>query len=346
MTEFRNSSLESLQSVTLSILDPQRSVHTLRSHVIELTQLLADSATFRIEPGKDIGHGETQTSNGMAVSPTVAAMCMNDYVRTVQFVRGVQAAIMDLRKLCPDRPVRILYVGCGPYATLAVPLMAIFSPQEVSFTLLDVHAESIESAKSIVDQLGLADFVAKYETMDAGLYRIDPEHTPDIIQMEIMQACLKSEPQVAITRYLLAQAPNAVLIPEEVRIDLVLVNTSREFTFNPPPGHLSGAQRDRIPVASVFVLNRETVNSWKDIIENRLPGALARIPDPMEQRYQPMLFTVVRVYQDHVLKDYNSSLTCPKKLAREGSIKAGDTIQFHYELGAHPQLVNQVMEPV
>jgi hypothetical protein len=268
---------------------------------------------------------------------------MTDCVRTVQFIRGVHAAVADLRLRCPDRSARVLYVGCGPYATLAVPLMAIFSPQEVSFTLLDVHTESIESAKSIVDTLGFADFVTEYVTTDAGMYRIDPERTPDIIQMEIMQVCLKSEPQVAITRRMLAQAPNAVLIPQEVRIDLVLVDKSQELKFNPPEGHRSGSQRDRIPVASVFVLNPETVDSWKDVTVDRLPAARVRIPDPMEQRYTPMLFTTIRVWQDHVLKDYNSSLTCPRTL---GSVKAGDTIQFHYELGEHPQLVHQVLEPV
>jgi hypothetical protein len=58
----------------------------------------------------------------------------------------------------------------------------------------------------------------------------------------------------------------------------------------------------------------------------------------MQQRYQPMLFTNIRVYQNHVLKDYDSGLTCPRQFSSDVAIKAGDTIHFHYELGRQPRL--------
>ncbi|MGC1374700.1 MAG: class I SAM-dependent methyltransferase, partial [Anaerolineales bacterium] len=271
-------------------------------------------------------------------SPSMAARCADDFVRTIEFIRGTHAAIADIRKQYPARPARVLYAGCGPYATLAAPLMAIFSPQEAAFTLLDIHSESIESAKCIAATLGLADRVARCETMDAALYRIDPDQPPDVILMEMMQACLKSEPQVAIARHLLLQAPRAILIPEEVRIDLVLVDLSREFALDDLEQNTGGIQRDRIPVAPVFVVNREAVHLWESIGGNRLPGLAARLPDPMQQRYRPMLFTNIRIYQDHVLKDYDSGLTCPRHFSSDMPIQAGDTIYFHYELGRQPRL--------
>jgi hypothetical protein len=328
--------------VTWSLLKSQSPAHSLRPEVVEMTKILVDSQTNRTARQEDISVGETRTSNGLALSPTMAAMCADDFMRTIKFIRGTHAAIVDLRKRFPDRPVGVLYVGCGPYATLAVPLMAILSSNEATFTFLDVHPESIKSAKSIVDTLGLADSVASFETVDAGSYRVCPDQPPDVILMEIMQACLESEPQVAITRQLLKQAPHAILIPEEVCIELTLVDTSREFDLDGLERNWGTIQRDRIPIASVFVVNRETVKSWDGNCSNRLTASTVLIPDPLEQRYQPMLFTVIRIYKNHVLKDYDSGLTCPRTPSIDGAIKPGDAIQFHYELGSRPRLKGQV----
>lgn len=102
-------------------------------------------------------------------------------------------------------------------------------------------------------------------------------------------------------------------------------------------------QRSRIPVGPVFVLDRETVKSWEGYSGDWLPASAVRIPYPLEPRYQPMLFTTIRVYQNHVLKDYDSGLTCPRPPSIAGAIKPGDTIQFHYELGRRPRLSGKVL---
>lgn len=334
--------MEQLRRVTLSLLESKTPAHSLRPEVVEMTTILADSQAVSITRQEDISGGETRTSNGLALSPTMAAMCANDFVRTIEFIRGTHAAIVDIRKRFPNRPARVLYVGCGPYAILSVPLMTIFSSTEATFTLLDMHTESIDSAKSIVDKLWLTDSVASFETVDAGSYRVCPDQPPDVILMEIMQACLEFEPQVATTRHLLKQATHAILVPEEVRIDLMLVDASREFNMDMTEQNRGPNQRDRIPVAPVFVVNRETVDSWDSNYSNRLPASAVRVPEPLEQRYQPMLFTIIRIYGNHILKDYDSGLTCPRPLSIEDEIRPGDTIQFYYELGSRPHLNGEV----
>lgn len=338
MNDTPTQNLDLLRRLTASILDVQRPAYSLRQDLLDLTKILADAGTFPALPRENISDGETHTSNGIAISPIQAAMCAADIVRTVQFLRGTHAAIARRRGQCPNRAVQVLYAGCGPYATLAVPLMSIFAPGEVKFTILDLHPGSIESVKSIIETLGLGVFVDGYEVTDAGSYRIRPDRTPDVIVIELMRACLEAEPQVAVTRHLLPQAPDAILIPEEVRIDLVLVNRSREFDLEGVVLKGGTFQRDRIAKSSVFVLNREAVHSWQEIGGDRLPGSTARIPDPLEQRYQPMLFTTIRVFQDVVLKDYASGLTLPQKLPNHRAVKSGDLLQFHYELGQYPQL--------
>lgn len=327
---------EALQNVALSILGSQRPAHSLRGEVSELVKILAASGKFQNADSTVRAVGETETPNGLALSPSMAATCADDFVRTVEFIRGTHAAIMDIRKRNPLQAAHVLYVGCGPYAPLIIPLMTIFSSQEAIFTLLDIHPESIESAQCVVDALGLNDHLAYCETMDAISYHVDPEHAPDIILIETMQACLEVEPQVALTRHLLTQAPNAILIPEEVRVELVWVDPSREF------GTSLDNLQDRIPVASAFTVNRDTVHSWTNIPGNHLPGADVQLPDPLESRYQLMLFTIVQVYREHMLKDYDSGLTSPRQFSGDRPVKVGDTIHFHYELGRQPRLIGKI----
>jgi hypothetical protein len=342
MIDLRTQRLGQLRSATSAILDSQRPNHSLRQEVAKMMTILTDSGAIHTIREEDILGGETRTLNGLALSPTMAATCGDDFVRTIEFIRGTHAAIWDIRKQHSDRPARVLYAGCGPCATLAVPLMSIFSPKEATFILLDVHPESIASVKSMVETLGLADSIASFVTVDAGSYRVDSDRPPDVILVEMMQACLESEPQVAITRHLQSEAPNAILIPEEVRVDLMLVDPSREFDLAGQERNGGKISRDRIRVGSVLVVNRETVNSWKSNCSNRLAGSAARIPDSMEERYQPMLFTRLRVYQDHILKDCDSGLTFPRVLSVEGTIRPGDTIEFHYELGREPRLKGEI----
>lgn len=269
-------------------------------------------------------------------------MCVEDYVRTIKFIRGTHAAIVHLRNRVTGRPVRVLYAGCGPRAPLAVPLMALFPPAEAMFTLVDMHSESMASVKSMVAGLGLGRSVAGFVTADATAYRVGADQPPDVILIETMQACLEMEPQVAITRHLLKQAPQAILIPQEVLIELTLLNPSREFTVDGGGQNQVFPQRDRIPVGPVFVLNHETAQSWEDRFSERLPALDVRVPDPLAPQYQPMLTTTIRVYGQHVLQDYDSGLTCPRRPWIKGAIQPGATIHFHYELGRHPALKGEV----
>lgn len=331
--------LEALRRVTSTLLDVEQAVCSLRPAVLELTSLLRLASTRPPPSREHIEAGETPTANGLAVSPTMAAMCCDDVARTVTFIRGAQAAIIEARKRLPQRPVSVLYAGCGPYATLAVPLMSVFAAGDVVFTLLDLHRESIESARAVVESLELGGFVAGFEVADAGAYRVREHQPPDVILLEVMQACLEAEPQVAVTRHLLRQAPDAILVPQAVRIECTLVDLAREFDTGAIGENREVMRRDRIPLGPVFVLDRESVRSWQEIADARLPAETVRIPDQMEPRYLPMLFTVITVHGTHVLRDYDSGLSCPRQLAGDDAFGPGDTVRFSYVLGAHPRLV-------
>lgn len=336
--------MKKLKALTSIILDTQQPIYALWPEVVEIIQILADAQTIWSKRRENIADGETTTPNGLAISPTMAALCADDYVRTITFIRGVHDAIVDRRTQYPDRPVRVLYAGCGPYAPLAIPLMTIFAPTETLFTLLDIHADSIASIQSIIENLGLSSSVAGYETVDAASYPISPERPPDVIILEIMRACLEVEPQVAVTRKLLAQAPDAVLVPEEVRIDLMLVDPSREVQRDTTEDESNNRGRNRIPVGTVMSLNQETVREWEGDHGLRLQVSSVRLPDVVEEQYQPMLFTIIRTYENHVIENYDSGLTFPRTPTLEGKLRPGRVIQFYYEFGLRPQLIGEIVD--
>ena len=335
--------MESLRQVSLEILDVNRPSWSLAVEVAGLTELLSEGAAFQIDPTRDVSDGETRTANGLALSPTQAAMCAADARRTVTFIRGLHRAISDVREFQAHRPARVLYAGCGPYALLAIPLMTVWSSDEVRFTLLDIHQQSLHSARSIVDELNFGVAVARFEQIDACCYRIPRDAPPDIIVSETMNACLEKEPQVTIVRNLLAQVPQAILLPESVAVDACLVNVSREFAFV-TPGHevdSPDSDRDRIPLGSVFELSAESARTWSPEDSEQLPGSRIRIPQIRTEIYDPLLFTRIRVYRDFALTDYDSGLTVPRPFPFAGQLKGGETLQFHYRLGPYPGLLCQ-----
>ena len=332
--------LEQLRIFSRDILDSSRPAFTMRDDVLAMAQILSNVASFEADPARDIGADETLSDSGWALSPTTAAISTEDYMHTAVFMRGLHQAIQVALSEDPRRPIRVLYAGCGPYALLAVPLMAVFDPKEVQFTLLDIHQESIDSAKAIVGQLGLAKFVKNYEVFNAYRYAIPSDQTPHVIVCEMINAALEKEPQVAITRHFLYQAPKAIFVPKSIRIDVALVNMSKESVQldSNHEGEMLEPERERIPLGTVFELSSESVKSWSKERGQTLPGGRIRMPGTLEPGYEPMLLTTIQVYGKHVLSDYDSGLTTPRPFPDGAVIKAGHTLKFRYRLGDRPGL--------
>ncbi len=334
---------QQLKSITFELLNADTPRHRLRPEVLKLVDILTDAQVTPPPALDDIADGETRTVNGLAISPKMAAMCADDYVRTIAFVRGAHAAIKNFRKRVTGRPARILYIGCGPYATLALPLMSVFSSSDALFTLVDIHPVSIASARSIIETLDLTDSVSSYETMDAADYRAETHMQPDIILIEILLACLKAEPQVAVARHIMTEFPDAQMVPEDISVELSWIDTRKELHINHEPTDGPTPKRDRIDLGTAFALNVDTIKTWRDITGDTLPGATMQLPATIDSRYEPHLFTRIQVYQDHVLQNYDSGLSYPQALRSPAEFKSKDTIRFSYNLGSHPELIATIL---
>ena len=74
---------------------------------------------------KKAEHG-TILPDGEALTPQTAAGCIFDYVRTTKFLRGIKKALDFQVNTLKKKKVHIMYVGCGPHATLLVTLMKFY----------------------------------------------------------------------------------------------------------------------------------------------------------------------------------------------------------------------------
>jgi hypothetical protein len=331
--------LEALAAITREILRPERELGDLIPQAQALRDLFERWTHFRIAPDRDIATGQTRLAGGLAISPTLAAMCARELFRTLAFIRGLAQAVTDAAQ--PGRPVRVLYAGCGPYALLAAPLMTVFSPEQVTFALLDIHQECLDSAIALIGTLGLSNHVTGSVCTDATSYRIPTDAAPDVVVSETMAVCLRNEPQVSIARNLLQQAPTARMVPQSVSVDVALLNGAKEFVLLAPDheGDIPLAERDRIHLGTVFELSSDTIRRWEGLDGEHLPAGEVTLPLPLESRYRPHLLTRIAVYGDNHLRDYDCSLTVPQPLRCKHQFTGGETIRFLYKAGAHPELV-------
>ena len=326
-----------LQALARDIVSPARERDSLFREVVDLSRMLERLSGVTPDVHVSVGANETVTAAGLAISPVKAALCAREPLRTIVFIRGLAAAIEQVRR--PDRPVRVLYAGCGPLATLALPLMTLLDPEQASFTLVDIHAASLDSARALVRRLGLETHVAGYVLADACSLRLDPAALPDVIVSETMNAALRSEPQVAIMRHLATQAPQALLVPESVTVEACLLRLSKELS---PPLEDGVAprppQRERVELGPVFRLDADAIRAW-DGMDAELPAGVVRVPATVPAGMEPRLLTKIVCFGSHRLLDWDSSLNMPQHLPGRLVLQGGETLRFAYRIGEQPGLV-------
>ena len=313
-----------LKQIADDLLFQQEDDHRLAAAATQL-YLLCSSVTGMDDDSIDTDDwNETRLPNGNAISPRDAARCVLDHRRTSKFLRGIHAAIVEAQRRFPNTTIEILYAGCGPFASLVLPLTSRFSSGQIQFTLLDIHKRSLEAAQRILQAFGLTSFVRDYIHGDATSY---VHHSPvHVVITETMQRALEKEPQVAITFNLAPQLrPGGIFIPEKIRVSACFYDPRTEFRpFN----------RTRINLGQVLELTAENVHALAD--EVCLPGVVLDIPREANESLGLMLLTTVQVFESVVLDEYESGITNPVILHDFSWTKGGTGIEFGYFLGAEP----------
>lgn len=238
------------------------------------------------------------TPFGKALSPLEAARCIPDYIRTQKFVKGLYLAVKAARQRFPDGPVHLLYAGTGPYATLALPLTVLFSPEELQMTLLEIYPESFQALQTTIDAFGIRAFIRNLEMVDATTYcPAEPVH---VLVTETMNQGLGKEPQVAITQHLAPfLVPAGILVPASVKVVAGVQKNDLKLT----------GQADRAKDIALLLELDQTAPAQ---FQNGFPTTSISIAPALVNKYDSLfLFTRIHVFGPEYINDGQSILTLP-----------------------------------
>lgn len=303
------SGLPRLRAIADTLLDETVSLEALCRAADDLFALCSE-----ISPHGASGDSDLALPSGTALSPSSAAACTRDGRRTALFVRGLHDAIKA------TQATEIVYAGTGPFAPLALPLMTIFSPSQVRFTLIDIHQSSIDSVNALLRHF---DFEGSAIACDATTYRHDGPPF-DVLVAEVMQRAIGVEGQVEICRNLAKYLkPGGVMVPENVEVNLAFDQSST--------------------VGVVAELSAATLAMTPDR-ENRLDVRTLAMPT-VPPRAQAMYVTALRTFGRHVLGPLESGLTHPEMVWDLSDIQPGERVRFWYQLGARPGIRWEKCDP-
>lgn len=268
------------------------------------------------------------TDHGKAIGPFWAALCVREVIRTQRFCRGLYKAVKQAStKQVKPQPVHVVYAGTGPFATLALPVMLNFSPQQVQFTLLEINNESLNHLKKLIDLLELNSHVRSFELCDASLYQL-PNKEVDIVISETMNYALLKEPQINIMLNMVQQLAHrdVAFIPQAISVGIAknhsLVSLCNLYTFN---------------IATYHKIIKQSANQQPWVF------------DETDFRYSPdmknnlVYTTSIVVFDDEELNHPDCSLNLPQKVRVELPDNEA-TVRFKYHDGTQPGFAGIIVE--
>lgn len=344
-----------LNEISKTVLDPNSSRKQLHGALDQFAQICSKISNLEPDPTYTAWSDDTFLSQGVAINPNAAAYCIKDYQRSVAFIRGVYGALKRLRtRADAASETEVLYAGCGPFATLLLPVLHLFDPSELHIHLIDIHQSSLDSVATLISSLGLSEYRIELVQADACTY----QHSAmlDLVIVETMQKALEQEPQLAVTANLAPQlATNGIFIPEEINIELCLAHLDEEHAACKAGQTLNEleliSKGKRQPISKLMQLSASSVCALthhrqgtfndhpKQTISNELALGKVTIPD-LENLgdYQPILFTRISVFAEHRLNDYESSLTLPSRCVELEPLVPGACYRASYALGSYPKI--------
>lgn len=266
---------------------------------------------------------ETQIPEGICIAPVDAANCMLDFERTITFIRGLFDAIKESQKRNPGKRISVLYAGCGPFATLILPMTTEFSSKEVGFTLVDIHEESINYVKKIIEELGIQDYFDDIVHADATKYK--PEKQPDIVLTETMGRALLFEPHLAITENLKKTlGEKGILIPENISLGVKLKS-------------LNSHPRKKINLGNYFELTKDSPEISPPYI---IKGAVELGPNvEKNDLFYILLTTKIKVFRTRVLEPESSMITHTEQMNGIFRQTEGTRLYIQYPAGGRPKII-------
>lgn len=330
---------ERLQNIGTHIISSQHRQDEVNAAII-LSDFFSGHALDQSPAFREKGILEFSTNSGIAISTKEAAHCTTDYLRTTRFIKGVYAAIEELIRRFPNERLRILYAGCGPYATLILPVLPFFSEKQLEVVLLDINPYSLDSARELIEELQVKNDHMNFIAADATVY--EKKEGFHLIITETMFQALIREPQVAITEHLRKQLiPNGIFIPEDIQLDAVCTSFGKE-------PHLKGNADDssflktssfvipkRLLLGTVFsISSRTNFETLTKSTFSQIESNDYKIPDEGINYPDVCIFTQLRIYGTIYLHSSESLITNPYCVASLANMTGYSQFKLIYEY--HP----------
>lgn len=291
---------------------------------------LCDLIDLELHPEFFTDPDATATAYGKAVSPTTAAQCAEDAERGRVFTQGLYQAICDQLQLKPTQPVRLLYAGTGPLGWLLLPLLPLFTAQQLQVTALDIHQWSLQSLRRLTDRFAVSDRICDWVCADATAWQPKVEQYFDLILSETMKHLLQQEPQVQVFRHLQQfLAPQGQLIPQQIKLDAYLEWTEQQ-------------QKKQQWLGPLFTLDLALCRTLAAGDESAFFGELP-LPEFEAGPVDLKLTTEVQVYRQHWLKEQQSQLTLPRYKQRL-MLQPASVVRFEYQQLGEPDFDFQYTE--
>ncbi|SNR16466.1 SAM-dependent methyltransferase [Tenacibaculum jejuense] len=284
----------------------------------------------------ELGRNDIHSDNGKSLGTFWAALCLDDIIRTRQFIRGMHKAIQEKMKL-KDK-IHVLYAGTGPFATLLLPFLLRYSEREIHFSLLEINPFSFKILQNLISRLDLNKSNITFIKDDATKHNIDTKNTPDIILSETMQNALAKEQQVPIFFNLMNQVKEeTIFIPERIELSIGLKNSKIPIE--------KIELTDYIQEKKVFEVSKELIftshkNSFQYPTFPKIQTVISH--NRLKEFDELLLFTEIQVYKDEKIAINESGLTTPIliDLIPKNTNKA--IIETRYIISSDPKLEYQI----
>jgi len=290
-----------------------------------------------------LNNSHTYLDSGQALSVQEAGECILDYKRTITFLQAIKAAINDLQILKKDKIIEILYAGTGPFATLILPVLHLYSPKRIQITLIDIHKEAIQNVQFLIDSLSYQEYIKEYLVEDATKITFSEGRKFDLIISETMNQALIKEPQASITNNLIPYlSSHGIFIPEEINISVAcsrysdepnLTQNRDEYVFK---NFENKHKEKRIELGHLFSLNKKSI---LELYKKEMDFESSWLPLPKEYKKAPdiSLFTEIRVYKYIRLNHGDSIITNPYCIASIPNFPDKTHIKLRYTIQDYPK---------
>lgn len=337
-----------LTQISDILLDEASAPNQLREALDAFAQLCGDLTGVIPDRSFDAWAGDSLLEDGVAINPEAAAHCVKDYQRSVVFIRAVHAAINTARERFANQPIEILYAGCGPFATLLLPLLGQFKAGELHVHLLDIHQRSLDSVAQLIEHFGLQAHRINYVQDDACRYQ--HAGSPHIIITETMQKSLEQEPQFAVTANLAPQLHSlGIFIPQKIEVELSLADLAAETAAFKRGERLDedtlAKTGKRYPLGTALCLTNSNAaallqhakaNSRTGVLElNPMEITIPTVADL--DNLDALLFTRIQAFEQYQLLDYEAEITLPLRCTEMAQLRAGDEYHVTFQLGTYPK---------